>query len=718
MADDKGSDLDVFEGLAKKAPRSTTPGLMPPPPSGAARKSTLVGGVAPVPLPPPPGGGAPLPPPPSVLPPPPGAPSQQRLATPLPPPPGAAPSIPLPPPPGAATSVPLPPPPGAAASVPLPPPPGAATSVPLPMPPAPPPGAAATSVPLPPPPGAAAASVPLPPPPGAPTGEAPAKVGPGGKAVDMDWDDEEESTHVFDASKGDPHPTGPRPAAGMPPMSSAAAALLSGSGGSARPAPLPPPVSVPPLGTLPPGAAMPPPQQPGVATTLASAGVVPVPAMPPSQAPMTARSEATAIRPRPDLPTIAGVQPASSSSGGSKIGIILGAVALVAVIGLGVFMFLPKKGSLKIDIQSKGAPISKAEIFVDGQKKCDTTPCVVAELGPGEKTVRVIVADLGKDEKVSAVVEAGKETPVMVTLETSGAAPATSAPAAANANVTGLKILAATPNTKVWIDGTEKGVLPVELKDITAGSHKLKFEAGDRYDRLEQTVDIEAGKMKEIGPIKLKVLRGQIVLELATEGAAVKLVNAKKEEKKIPEKEWKNQPVKIELDPTAGWKLVATKKGLDDFTQDLAFDDGLAEKPIRIALYEPGKAPTNDAVASGSVSGSASGSATDTGSATGSASTGSTGSTGSTSSGTSSTASTASGGDKAPATGNGTLNINSIPVSKVVLDGRPLGSTPKVGVSVPAGTHTVTFIHPDKGKQTVSVTVKAGETKTAAVKFK
>nr|WP_275939316.1 protein kinase [Polyangium spumosum] len=68
--------------------------------------------------------------------------------------------------------------------------------------------------------------------------------------------------------------------------------------------------------------------------------------------------------------------------------------------------------------------------------------------------------------------------------------------------------------------------------------------------------------------------------------------------------------------------------------------------------------------------------------------------------------------------GTGTLNINSIPVSKVVLDGRPLGNTPRVGVSVPAGTHSVTFVHPERGKQTVTVTVKAGETKTAAVKFK
>lgn len=70
-----------------------------------------------------------------------------------------------------------------------------------------------------------------------------------------------------------------------------------------------------------------------------------------------------------------------------------------------------------------------------------------------------------------------------------------------------------------------------------------------------------------------------------------------------------------------------------------------------------------------------------------------------------------------PVTATAILNINSIPVSKVILDGKPIGSTPKVGISVPIGTRTVVFIHPDKGKKTVSVTLKAGETKTAAVKF-
>lgn len=63
------------------------------------------------------------------------------------------------------------------------------------------------------------------------------------------------------------------------------------------------------------------------------------------------------------------------------------------------------------------------------------------------------------------------------------------------------------------------------------------------------------------------------------------------------------------------------------------------------------------------------------------------------------------------------LQLNSIPVSKVLLDGSPLGTTPKVDVAVSPGTHTVTFVHPDHGRRSVTVNVGAGETKTAAVRF-
>ena len=65
----------------------------------------------------------------------------------------------------------------------------------------------------------------------------------------------------------------------------------------------------------------------------------------------------------------------------------------------------------------------------------------------------------------------------------------------------------------------------------------------------------------------------------------------------------------------------------------------------------------------------------------------------------------------------GALNINSIPLSKVVLDGRPLGGTPRVRVPVVAGYHTVVFIHSVRGRIEKQVHVEAGSTVLAAVRF-
>lgn len=65
----------------------------------------------------------------------------------------------------------------------------------------------------------------------------------------------------------------------------------------------------------------------------------------------------------------------------------------------------------------------------------------------------------------------------------------------------------------------------------------------------------------------------------------------------------------------------------------------------------------------------------------------------------------------------GYLNINSIPTSKVVLDGKVLGSTPKVKVKVTPGVHLVTFVNTDGVKFEKSVLVVAGETVSVVHKF-
>ncbi|HMJ55010.1 MAG TPA: protein kinase [Polyangiaceae bacterium] len=59
------------------------------------------------------------------------------------------------------------------------------------------------------------------------------------------------------------------------------------------------------------------------------------------------------------------------------------------------------------------------------------------------------------------------------------------------------------------------------------------------------------------------------------------------------------------------------------------------------------------------------------------------------------------------------LNLNALPVARVVLDGKALGFTPTMGIRVVAGEHEVVFRW-DDGTRRTSVTCAKGETKTVA----
>ncbi|MDC0740683.1 serine/threonine-protein kinase [Polyangium mundeleinium] len=318
-----------------------------------------------------------------------------------------------------------------------------------------------------------------------------------------------------------------------------------------------------PLQAMPPELRAAPP--PPIEVPLPPTARAPLPSTPAQVGPAYSSTSSThtpmASEPRPALPSVpqsattthglAATNPPTPGSASKKLGIVLGVSTLLAALSLAAFVLTPKTGGLRIEVT--GRDLGKVAIYVDGQERCGTTPCVVGDLVPGNRIIKVIAP--GKGEKlVSASVERGEESPVLIPMEAAGP----DHPSPANAEPPKSVDTASTPPTESPTVAEAVGAIPA-----------------------------------------------------ATPG-----------------------------------------------------------EPARA----PGPLPT-----------------------------------------TTPTVGTAT---PQAAQGNGTLNINSIPVSKVVLDGRPLGNTPKVGLSVPAGTHTVTFVHSERGKQTVTVTVNAGETKTAAVKFK
>ncbi len=596
MSDNKdgsGSDLDVFEGLTKKPaakpsfPPPAPPGARPVAPPPARVKATMIG-IAPPPVAPP--------------------------QAPLPPPGPSRPSMPgLPPPPPSMSNA----------------PPSMRGLPPVVPPPSRPPPTGTVPAPLPPP---RSAPPPVPP---------PNKTGPGplsasaAPPVDMDWDDEDEKTNIYDKVDGPSMPSGrPLPAAGAPVSKmGAAAALAAGSGGAAAMAPPPPaplprpaPITVPPAAPLPPAAA------------------------PPARG--SGRADPTQV-----------LKPQQASSGGR--GGLFAALAVLGIAGAAAAFFVlqPKQGTLVVAVKSSGRPLSEVEVFIGDKKVCSSVPCKVPNIDKGTVPVKAVAVGYEPGSELVAV-RAGEESPVTIEL----AKGRDGGGDTASAKGTGFKV-SGPAHVKLAVDGKELGPLPQELKNLTPGEHKLKFFSSDRYKVDERTVTVAEGEVKDLGPVKLPVVKGKATLTLETQAALVTLVSG------TERKAVRTFPISLDIDTSKTWTVEATRPGYIDFRQPITFEDE-AEKTITIVLMKKGEKKDDK--------------------------------------------------DKkepdkkdppAAESGSATLSINSIPPSNCILDGRPLGSTPKAGVSVSAGTHTVVFVHPEHGRKSVSVTVKGGESKSVGVRF-
>jgi hypothetical protein len=346
------------------------------------------------------------------------------------------------------------------------------------------------------------------------------------------------------------------------------------------------------------------------------------------------------------------------------------AVAVLLLVAL-IFLVMPKSGALIVTVAGpNNRRIDAVEVFVDGAKKCPFSPCKVDGLDKGAHTIRVTAA--GYADTADKVVEVGKETIVPFEL-------------ARASEGTGIRVTAEGTGLKLFVDGKEVGPLPQELTDMPPGDHVIRVGGNDRYEPHEEHVTVEPDKLKTIGPLRLKVVKGLAMIEAGAnaEGAKVLLVSGS-ERRPIPK-----LPIKLDIRTDKSYRLVAIKKGFANFGQPIEFEPGNAEKTFVVELTA-GAAQEQEAEPAQRVS---SRSASRVSSRSSSAST------------------------KSAARGaTGTLNINSIPASTILLDGTPKGSTPKVGLVVSAGPHTVLFVN--KGaRKSVSVNVPAGGKATAMTRF-
>ncbi len=542
-------------------------------------------------------------------------------------------------PPPAARKTPPPPP---APSSPLGPPPFHLSSgMPGPQPlgssrvPPPPTGAARTGAPPPPPAPPGAARTPAPPPP--PTkSQVPSPAKAGGH-VDIDWDDDDEKTAIFDRHSSDeaPFPGGSR---SVPPTT------RSDPHASAHPPPPPP---------------------------FLGGHAEPRPASQPSKAPtlVSRRPPAPAISPASAMPPPAPA-PVRSNAG---LMVIVGGLALLLIAAI-VVLLIPRTGTLIVTVAGPGSKrVDAVEVRVDDKKVCDRSPCRV-DLSAETHMVRVSAAGYQDTADKPAVIEGGKEYVLDLEL-------------APISDGTGLRVSAEGTGLKLWVDDKEVGPLPQDVKDLTPGEHTIRVAGNDRYEPVEQKVTVKANEMTPVGPVQPKVIKGLAIIEAGSnaDGAKVRIVSGDKT-RPIP-----SLPINVDIKTDKSYTLVAAKSGFKTYERPLEFEPGKAEKTFTIDLIPESSAdePAPEPRRGGGARPVAPRPATP-----------------------------APRPAPAVAAGTqGTLNINSIPVSNVVLDGVPRGSTPKIGLKVAPGKHTVVFIHPQHGRKVTSVNVQPGQTATAAVRF-
>jgi hypothetical protein len=541
-----------------------------------------------------------------------------------------------------------------------------------------------------------------------------------GAGVDMDWDDEDEATQIFDkdrSSEDSSRSEQPRPNAGamaseraqaapgsaaasrtllglsspLPEQSTAGAPAASGHGGAfGHSATTSAHATNNGFSTMP------------ARSTGAHAGLghasgavtssmsTQMPNMPPVNS-MPNPMEMTAM-----------VRPSSAARTGLFVG--LGAVFAAVVVGALFLVMMPRTGSVRIDItDDKGQTVEKVDIAIDGRKQCDTTPCIVDQLSTGAHIVKI--AAVGYEASPGTrevIVDSRKQTALSVALTAIS-------PKASPAPSTGLKVYGAQIGVRLAIDDKDIGPLPQEVRDLEAGSHKIKLTGGDRYTTLEKTVTLSKDEILDLGPQTLKVMKGKATISLAAPGAKVYLVSGS-DRRELP-----TLPIQVDIDTSKSWTLEASKLGMADYKQPISFDDGQAEKSFTVSFDSQGAAaaalaapqapqaagapPPSMVVAPRAPVAPAAPKAP---APTPAAAEGKT---------------PASSADTA--TGEAFLNINSMPSSSVVLDGKPIGNTPKLKISVKPGVHTVLFVNADEGlKKQVSVSVSAGETKAATAKLR
>jgi len=515
-------------------------------------------------------------------------------------------------------------------------------------------------------------------PPPAPPMSAAASAPAAGPQFDMDWDEDELATQIYDkpefggyvppgspsspgmSSPGMSSPGMSSPGMSSPGMSSPAAGAPSPFGDPGR-QPVGPSAS-PPMGLPPQGAPSP-----------FGGGPSLDPNPTPSALPARGVREPTEVTSRP------------SGRKGSSLGAIVAAAA-VLLLGLvvgGYFLFRPATPG---NIRFTSTPTDPVVLFDEQAVDATASPFVITNVAAGERHLLEVRKRGYRTYSTRVQVVAGDTLDLgQITLEQEAGAAGTSVAGAGTPSPTtgtGIALDSAPSGAQVYVDGRELSErTPLRLTDLTPGQHTIRVEHGERYGNWQGQIDVQAGRIIEMPSVTLRLKQVQVSFSSEPPGADVTLIRGGRRTR------IGTTPTTSDVDIEGGAYTVEMEaRGYGTYSAPLTIPGGREEytlearlEPNRVAVHHPRVShpvvdhPTMNPTMNPTPT-------------------------------------------MATASGPGTLRINSRPWSQVYVDGRLIGNTPQMNISLPAGPHRVTLVNPDFNiRENVSVTITAGEVTTKIV---
>lgn len=377
---------------------------------------------------------------------------------------------------------------------------------------------------------------------------------------------------------------------------------------------------------------------------------------------------------RSDPPWAATVRPNARPRSRAAVRIALFAFAASALLTVLILRALmPGKGSVLVTATgSMGMPVENAQVLVDGTVACSPVPCRVNQLKAGRHSVTVKAPGYQPLADKTLTVAAGEEALIHF-----GLTPEDNA---------GLHVRLKTRGIRVSLNGEDRGEAPLTLGGLPPGEHTVRF-TGSAYAPFEQKVTLKPNAVLTLTP-ELLPLQAVIAIQAGPglEHAAVEVIGGPQRKAVV------DLPARIEVAANGKYLVRATRPGYQDYEAEVTFAEGETEKEVRIELRpahaagSPGWTQPNPVVLEESVPRS------------------------------NSAGTLSPSGAGASPSGAGTLSLNSIPISSVLVNGRPVGSTPRQ-IQLPPGSHSVIFVHPKLGRKSMNVNVLPGKTAIAATRF-